>query len=258
MNQNFIDGIVGWSAGYVYSNEKNREDEVKQGKNYYLGALTFSAQLSQFAVLISKINQTLPQHGYSTPVRILCNVGPILSVPAFLFFASVKQGEYENIAHWFNGTKYAYVKLPEKLSGRTVTFLSFFAEHSGNMIRVAVVAASVSLIALGSTVYGAAVLTALTYEVVDTLGFVPRRISLFMEIYMPTVSLIGMTLRGNGFGPRHLCRHAFHEYFSVYSKIAPSQSGCLRPLYLRHGRSKLDGDRRSTRGKEKDDIRRNQ
>jgi len=198
MNQNFIDGLVGWSAGYAYTNEKSREDEVKQGKNYYLGAISLSSQMSHFAVLISKINETLtlPLYGYSAAVRILCNVGPILSLPAFLFLASVKQGEYENIAHWFNGTPYAYVKLPEKLSGRTVTFLSFFAEHSGNMIRVAVVAASVSLIALGSTVYGAAVLTALTYEAVDTLGFVPRRISLFMEIYMPTVSLIGMTLGG--------------------------------------------------------------
>lgn len=191
-----IDGLIGWSVGYAYSNEKKREDEIKQGKNYYLASLSQVSELSQVCVLISKINETLPPHLLTTPVKVFCNLGPLLSLPAFLFCASVKQGEHEKLAEWFNGTRYAYIKLPENLDGRTVTFLSFFAEHSGNIFRVAMVATSVALIALGKATYGGAVLTALAYEAMDTMGFIPRRISLFMEIYMPTVSLMGLIAGG--------------------------------------------------------------
>ncbi len=196
MNANFVDGLVGWGVGYNYANLKNKEDEVKQGKNYYLSNFIVPGQLAQFGVLISKINEIIPAHPLKIPVKIACNIGPILTLPLFLFLAAVKQGDYEKVAEWYHGSNYCFVQLPEKLSGRAVSFFSFFAEHSGNMIRVGVGVAAIGLIVLGNVAYGGAVLTAIAYESLDKMGFVPRRISLFMEIYMPTVSLIGLLIGG--------------------------------------------------------------
>lgn len=196
MSDALTNGLVGWSVGYTYATEKKREDEIKQGKNYYLASISQAVQLSQIGILISKINDILPDYLFKTAVKIFCNIGPIISFPAFLYCSSVKQGQNEDLAKYFNGTKYAYIKAPEKLGARTISVLGFISEHIGNMIRVAMVAASVALIVLGNAVYGAAVLTALAYEAVDTMGFIPRRISLFMEIYMPMVSLVGLVIGG--------------------------------------------------------------
>lgn len=195
-SNNLINLLVGWSAGYTYSQAKNQEDEVTQGKNYYLSSLHVVTQLSQLGVVISTLNNHLPVYPLKNVVQVLCNIGPLLSFPGSLICAAAKQGEYENVAEKYNQSSYAYIPLPEKLNGRTVAVFSFFAEHSGNLTRVAIIAASIGLIVLGQTAYGGAVLTAVAYEAIDHMGFVPRRISLFMERYMPTVSLIGMCIGG--------------------------------------------------------------
>lgn len=199
MSETIIEGVIGWSVGYSYSIEKTSEDEIKQGRNHYLSSMLQCAQLAQVCVLISKINEFVPVHPLRNVVKIACNIAPILCLPPFLFCAAAKQGEHEKVAKWFNGTRYAYVKIPETLHRKTVTVLSFFAEHNGNIFRVTMVAASVGLIALGNVVYGGAVLTAIAYEAIDSMGFVPRRISLFMEIYMPIVSNVGLLVGGTVF-----------------------------------------------------------
>lgn len=189
-----IDGLGGWGNGFYYAEAKRKEDEIKQGGNYYFASLFQVGQLANLGGTISKINGLFTQNPLKIPVSILCNLAPILSIPGLLYCAAVKQGQHADLAKFFNSTKYAIIKAPEKLGKWTISALSFLSEHTGNMIRVAMIASSVALIALGNVAFGAATLVAIGYEAIDTMGWVPRRISLFMETYMPTVSLIGLVL----------------------------------------------------------------
>lgn len=195
----YIDSLVGWSIAYNYTQVKNKEDEIKQGKNFYLSSTCLTAQLAQLGVLISKINETLPEHPLKNSIKVLCSVGPLLAFPGFLFCAAVKQGDYENLSKWYNQSNYNYIKLPKSLEGRTVSVFSFFAEHSGDLMRIAMIGSSIALIALGKRAYGAAILTAMAYQCIDQMGFIPRRISLFMERYIPTISIVGSLIGGTIF-----------------------------------------------------------
>jgi hypothetical protein len=86
--------------------------------------------------------------------------------------------------------------LPDELGVRSVRVINFLAEHTGTMIGVAMVTSSVALIALGNVYFGAASLMAIGYTAVDLGGFLPRRISLFMEKYMPLVSSLVLIVSG--------------------------------------------------------------
>lgn len=196
MGQAFLDGLVGWGIGYQFTEAKNKEDEIAQGANHYLASFAQTAQMMQVGVAISKLNETLPQHALKLPVSLICNLGPLLALPGLLYCAAVKQGQQEMVAKSFNETRFAYLKLPETLNGRTVSVLSFISEHCGDMLRVAMVVTSVALIALGEAYYGVAILSAIAIEVIDNLGLIPRRISLFMEIYLPTVALVSGIVGG--------------------------------------------------------------
>src|ERR1700722_18777752 len=95
--------LTGWSTGYTYSREKTREDEIKQGKNYYLSACAQCSQSAHLANIIHKINESLPQHSLKVPIRILCNIVPLaICLPSYLFFAVVKHGHYETFARICN------------------------------------------------------------------------------------------------------------------------------------------------------------
>lgn len=216
------DSLVGWSVGYTYAEAKDKENEIKQGKNYYLASFCQVAQVARVGMVISKINQAVPEYPFKRAVNVFCNIGPLLSYPVFLYCASVKHGDNEKVAKWFNGSRFAYIKLPEKLGTRSVSFMRFIAEHSGDMCRVAMIAGSIALIALGNTVYGTVVLTALSYQVLDHNGYVPRRISLFMEMYMPTISLVGLCVGGT------LIVRAFSA-IALSGRILPSFN-----VYLHH------------------------
>lgn len=195
MDLNYLDAFVGWSVGYSYTNGKFKEDEVAQGGNYYLASMPQVIQMSNVAMLLSQINEKLPAHRFSDVIKPLCNIIPLFSFPAFVYCAAVKQGQHESLAEKINDRLFL-VRLPEKLNGRVVSCLSFVAEHAGDFFRIAMVAASIALIVLGNVAYGSAVLAALTIDIFDTLGFIPRRISLWMELYMPTVSDVGLLIGG--------------------------------------------------------------
>ena len=52
------------------------------------------------------------------------------------------------------------------------------------------------MIVLGNVHFGAGVLLAISYQSIDQMGFIPRKISLFMETHMPKVALIGHVVSG--------------------------------------------------------------
>jgi len=174
-----IQALSGWSTGYTYAQGKNTENEVKQGKNYYFSALAQVSQISQLSVVGKKISDSTLLSTTRKGAAVFFNVLPILSVPFCLCFAVSKHGCF-----------------PEKLNGRTEKAMNFLAEHLGDMLQVAMITGSIALIALGNLAYGGAALCALSYQAIDNKGYIPRKVSLFMETYMPTVALCGMLSSG--------------------------------------------------------------
>lgn len=199
MKIGLTDGLVGFGIGYAYTKEKKRESEIKQGKNYYISCYPVIKQLNQLSSFVLNLNQRLPKNSLksSSTVPLLCHVIPLIGHLYFPFCAIVKQGDYEKASKIYNKSKYAYIQLPKKLSGRSVAFFSYFAEHSGDVMRAAMITTSVSLIALGYGTLGGSALASMGYEILDQKGFIPRRISLLIETYMPFLSCVGALIGGS-------------------------------------------------------------
>lgn len=193
---NLLEGLVGWSIGYDFLKARNKEVEIKQGKNFYLACFAQYAEISGLATVIKKINESVPKHPLKKPINLACQVSPILLLPFTLLCAAVKEGAYETVASNYNNSILAYIKLPKKLGDRTIACMKFISNHVGNISQVCMIAGSVALIAMGNAAFGGAVLVALTYASIDSFGLVPQKISLFMETYMPTVSLVGTLIGG--------------------------------------------------------------
>lgn len=188
--------LGGYSTGYLYTQNKFLEDEARQGKNYYMSALSQRGQLILAGGIVSKLSGIALRETANKVVAICCSIFSLISIPICLSFAIVKQGHYETASTTINSI-IPYFQLPQELGNRTIEVMSFLAEHTGDMTRVAVVVGSVALIALGHSIFGGAVLIALGYEAIDRRGFLPRKVSLFVETYMPTVSLFGLLAVGN-------------------------------------------------------------
>lgn len=191
---NGMDLLVGWSLGSQFALAKTKEDEVKQGKNYYLSGLSQMAQLGILSAIISRIAEKALPKQFHMPGKIICQVTPLLTIPIILLMSAVKQGDYDNFrVIW---SQYSPMALPEDLSERVITIFSFFAEHGGDVMRVAMLTGTTALLYLQDYHYAGAVLSALMYEAVDRMGWVPRKISLFVEKYMFYVSLVGSIIGG--------------------------------------------------------------
>lgn len=197
--------LGGFSNGYLYAQAKHKEDEIKQGKNYILSSLSICPQFFVLCTALKMINEMVPPYPGKLAVKVACQLTPILSLITAPLCGLVKSGLYDPLAKGYNQEMkdpswsknvLSYIHLPENLSKRTVRAASFLAEYSGNILRVAVLASGVALIALGNAAFGGALLAAVAYQTCDSKGFIPRRISLFMEIYMPIIANIGMLLSG--------------------------------------------------------------
>ena len=188
--------LVGASLGYETLKLKAQEDEIKQGKNYYLSAFPQALQLSYLGAIVLKIQSVFKQTSVFHPLKLLCNIGPILAIPFGFLNAAVKHHDYESLAKVYNSKRWALIKLPKTLYSWVSKPLAFLAEYGGDVIQVAIIASSVALIGLGQAAYGGAILTALTYGYIDRKGFIPRKVSLFIERYMPMISTLGVLAGG--------------------------------------------------------------
>lgn len=197
--------LGGFSNGYTYALTKHKEEEIKQGKNYILSGFSLAGQVGCLCSMIQIINQAVPPYPLKLLVTIANNLTPLIAAFAAPLGGAIKMGVYEPFAKGYNHvmkqpnfakSNFAYLHFPEKVSQRTVRMASFIAEHGGNILRAAMLTSALALIALGNAAYGGALLVAIGYEAIDSMGYVPRRVSLFMETYMPTITNIGMLLTG--------------------------------------------------------------
>lgn len=193
--------LGGWSIGYDFARKKGKEDEVKQGKNYYFSSLAQVGQIAAFSSVVSTVAERLFQGYTVTTAKIAVNIAPFVAFPAYLLMASVQHNDYARIAGEINRrlpTGFP-VALPLHLSAHSIRAISYITEKTGDVLRIAMIAGGVALCFLGRPYYGGALLVALGYDVVDRLGFVPRKISLFMEINMPSVAIAGSFIAGTLF-----------------------------------------------------------
>lgn len=197
--------LSGFGNGYRFAQAKQKEDEVKQGRNYILASLSICSQFLTLCTALKIINQSVPPYPGKLAVSVACQLTPILSLITAPLCGAVKSGHYKSFAKNCNqslkdlsGSKnpLRYLRLPEKLRKCTVRVASILAEHTGNLIRIAMLASAVALIALGNAAFGGALLAAVAFQILDSRGFIPRRISLFMEIYMPIIMNVGILLSG--------------------------------------------------------------
>lgn len=196
MNDNPLKFFIGWSYGYQYTLHKSREDAVKQGKNFYISAFWVSNQIGLLCNVIANIADIVLKNKSLIPIKIACNICPLIEFPFGLLAACIKKGDYLKLANHWNNSKYLPGKLPLKLNQPIVKISSVIATQLGNINRISLVAAAVTLIFLKEFFCGGAILFALGYQVLDSLGFVPRKISLFIENYMPAISIFGVMAGG--------------------------------------------------------------
>lgn len=209
--------VQGLSIGYEFSSVKNSEDEVKQGKNYYLSSLFQAAEIAYCTSLIKKISTSVFQKSIPSYLSFVCNNSFFIYLPFGLACATVKQGDYENLVE-------QKIPLPKKLRPITTKTLNFFAEHAGDLLRVAILVENIALAYLGQYAFAGAFLSAFVYREIDMLGFVPHKVSLFMETYMPIVSTLGLAITGNTLVLRTLALTEFSAYLnrSIIYKVEPA------------------------------------
>lgn len=116
------------------------------------------------------------------------------------YFASAKfvQSPSLGLSGWLNKIPRLPFQIPTRLSQFSVTTLEFVNKHMSNIIRVALLVAGSVLLFFGHTAMAAGVLLAVTYEFLDNdLGLIPKKVSLFMEKWMPAISMVGLLIAGS-------------------------------------------------------------
>lgn len=196
------DGLVGWSTGFRFTMGRGAEREIRQGGNHTLAAFAQAGQAGTVCLVVDKLAKFIPDPFTKTVINVLTNVVPILSVPLAIFCGTVRdRGIYPAFAFGVNTYLWTGLQLParvEDMSPWVVAVIDFTADHAGAIMQGAIVVGSIALIALGSYVLGGCILGALIYQVLDEdLGVIPRKVSLFMETYMPIISWVGILIAGN-------------------------------------------------------------
>jgi hypothetical protein len=190
-----IESLLGFGPGYLAAINVTKAEEARQGKNFCLAAIFQSTQLTFLSPVMKKFASLVP--GRFAYMPLVSNLLPLAAMPVFLFLAIVRQGDYTKFAKWWNSVDKLPGRLPEQLSQRTVKILSICADQIDRVMRVATVASGIALIALGSYWYGGALLGAVAYQTIDMKGFVPRKLSLFLEKTLQPTAFAGIALGGN-------------------------------------------------------------
>ena len=222
---NTISFLTGWSIGYSQSQSYAGEKEVKQGENHYLSIPHAVNQIGQMSGMISQLANFIPHYPTRLTVKVVANIAPLISLPFYIVAGAIKHNDYEKMTSLLNRgstficnnflTKKINQVFPKKISGflckrvelkkplfakslsaRKIAVVNFLAKHSANFCATVTIISSIALICLGSPYLGGAALAAMSYTIIDQKEFVPRRISLFMETYMPVVASVGMIVGG--------------------------------------------------------------
>jgi hypothetical protein len=188
--------VEGFGPSYQFTELYNKQAEIQQGGNYYLGAFPLMAQVPMVTQMISRITKVFEDCILIGCANFLCIAIPIIFIPFSLFSAAVKQGDYAKLASKAN----EYLDIfPERISVLSTKAWSFVIEHANKLLLGAMIVSSVALLILGQYIFAITCLSTFAYNALDEAGMVPRKISLFMETYMPGVSSLGGVIGGTFF-----------------------------------------------------------
>jgi len=189
-----LDVLNGLSYGSALTQIKATEDEIKQGKNYLIASGYQTLGLMMTSSMLGKLVKVLPSATSKTAFYALSWVAFLAAGPACGLAGLIKQGDgwYKATAQNWNKWRYRPFPLPLDLREPTKIAASFFAEHVGNVARVAMMVISVALIVFGDSYRGGAILCAWTYESLNTLGYVPQKLALFVEANKPILFSVGL------------------------------------------------------------------
>lgn len=169
--QNFISGIQGCAQGYFFSIQALGRESFTGAGNSYNTILPRYMLMTELVVMGLQINAAVP-YPSQTLVNKTLHYMPRIGVAMAAAVALVREGDYPGPS------------LPP-LARKACCFL---AENWGEMSLVAMGAAAVGFAVLGNPAYGASILAALTYNVLDKRGYVDERISKFIVLFMPALS----------------------------------------------------------------------
>jgi hypothetical protein len=89
-------------------------------------------------------------------------------------------------------------QFPTRLSRFTVEALEFVNQHMSNIARIALLVAGAVFVYFGHLSMALGTLLPVSYEYLDhDLGVIPRKVSLFMEEWMPAISMVGLLIVGS-------------------------------------------------------------
>lgn len=199
-NWSYTEAFTGWSMAYNFTNMTREATEVSQGGNYLLAA---TSRIVQVVAVIGAMQTLLYKADIprKTLLSVTCVFVALGSIPLALLVAVVKTGEYEKyrpMAHEVLHKHFPnhFSKEGTPLTPAMKSTCEFLADNWETITRVSMVAIAVGLFAAGNVSFAAMSLAHVSYEVADKNNYVPRKISIFIERYMPVVATIG-TLIGN-------------------------------------------------------------
>lgn len=211
---------LGFFEGFGHANcftlYKLQSDEMKQGKNYYLSAIPLTFQWMSLARLNSRLISYISSRNTRMLAQGLSGISICLSLPTALFLACVKHSHYQSIVSTYNHkiaklkedykqepVSFFIRKLPQlstQLSNRTCKGVHFLADHAGDMMQIAMIIAGIGLSILGQISFARGLFMSLTYAILDARGWIPRKVSLFMETYASLIGSAAVLYAGTWFG----------------------------------------------------------
>lgn len=232
-----MDVAAGLSIGYTFALLKNKEEEVDQGGSSYKASVLQIGQIANLSNVIGPLANEIPYAPLQFVMTTCNTILPFASMAVCPLAAAVKEGHYEQgVKILQSATGEGQLSrltsnLPEKLSERSIQVFNFLADNTGNAVRVAMLVGAVALPFVCSAYLAGAMLVPIAYEAIDSRGFVPRKISLFMEKYMPA-GIQMCTLIGCGPLSQLLSIASLASYFPCVNQAIHKKINQLTSHYL--------------------------
>lgn len=176
-----VDVLTGWSTGCIFMRSLAYEEEVKQGGDYYYGAVANFDQALSLAFVGNTLLNSYPKSPWNKFNRRILIATTVLSLPVFLAAAMVYHEDYEGFKDKWNHRLGRVLRLPEVCPTWADKVSIFLAEKSSFIMHNAMVISSLWMILKGGTAYSAGVILALA---------TCRRVHFFAEEFMPAFARV--------------------------------------------------------------------
>lgn len=208
---------MGASVGYNAIILHQKQEEVQQGKNHYQAALFQAGQIITLTNITGMIVPHIPYAPLRTAAAVSNAAFPLAGMFLCPLAAAVKQGHYETGAQYFN--QFTGLHIYEELSSTTKKISIFLADHGGKVTSIGMVIGAATLPLVGSSFMAGAMLAPMAFKAAEAYGYVPSKVSLAAEKYMPLVTNFFAFL-GSGVTAKIIIGGLSLSYFSSFSSSA--------------------------------------